>query len=231
MALLPFLRPRPALVTKPPALRSVTPARPLRAAPAPAEELALDGLSLAEAWRPAERLVLVPADGAVGPGRRVALKLQGDVGVTAPVLGTVTGVRGPEGARVAEVRVDADGAAILRRVVDYLQGQSTQPKARAPRYRVALPAVVATPTAHLLLKTTTISVGGCGLLWNASRPASGTYLELRLGAGSRAAQLRGRICWVRPEQTGFRVGVKFLAGDLTGLKALVAEHASTEAES
>jgi len=231
MGLMKWLRPEAEKAKPSPAhLRRVTPAAPMKAAPAPAEEIPLDARTLVAAWRPGESRLVIRTEEPVGEGRRVALKLLGDVGVTAPVLGTVTVARAIAGAYTAEIEVDADRRPALRRVLEFLNGKATLPRTRAPRFRVTMPVVVSLGSSHVYMTSFSLSRGGCGLVWSGTRPPLGANLEVRLGSGVRAATFRARVCWVRPEPLGVKVGLRFLAGgDQPALGAILGEVKDLEA--
>lgn len=211
---------------------------PLRTAPAPTEEIPVDARALVAGWRPGDHRLVVRTPTPLGRGKRVALRLQGEVGVNAPVTGTVTGTRtlqggGPRGADTyaADVIVDADRRGMLRRVQEYFDGRAALPREREPRYRMSLPAVVSAGQAALYMKTFSLSRGGCGLSWAGERPPAGTYMNVRLGAGPTAPSFRARVCWVRGEPQGTRVGMRFLAGgDQQALLRLLGEVSERDLE-
>jgi hypothetical protein len=55
-------------------------------------------------------------------------------------------------------------------------------------------------------------------------------VSLRLGTGTRTASFRARVCWVRPEPLGVKVGLRFLAGgDQVALAGILGEVKGLEA--
>ncbi|MFO0584873.1 MAG: PilZ domain-containing protein [Anaeromyxobacter sp.] len=211
---------------------------PLKAVPPPTEEIPVDARTLVAGWRPGDHRIVVRTATPLGRGKRVALRLQGEIGVNAPVTGTVTGTRtlqagGPNGkpAYSADVIVDADRRGMLRRVQEYFDGRAGLPKEREPRYRMSLPAVVSAGPAALYMKTFSLSRGGCGLSWAGERPPAGTYMNVRLGGGPTAPSFRARVCWVRGEPQGTKVGMRFLAGgDQQALLRLLGEVSERDLE-
>jgi len=107
------------------------------------------------------------------------------------------------------------------------RADGTPVQARAPRYRVSLPAVVSGPNGNDFMLTCSVSVGGCALAWNGPAPRLGGGLHLKIGTGPRAVPVRAAVCWAREAPRGLRVGVRFLvtgnASTQTALAALVAE--------
>ncbi|MFT3913773.1 MAG: PilZ domain-containing protein [Anaeromyxobacteraceae bacterium] len=222
---------RPAITPPPVGL-------PLKTVPPPTEQIPVDARALVAGWRPGDHRIVVRTATPLGRGTRVALRLQGEVGVNAPVTGTVTGTRtlqagGPGGRPIysADVIVDADRRGMLRRVQEYFDGRASLPREREPRYRMSLPAVVSAGPAALYMKTFSLSRGGCGLSWAGERPPAGAYLNVRLGGGPTAPSFRARVCWVRGEPQGTKVGLRFLAGgDPQALLRLLGEVSERDLE-
>jgi hypothetical protein len=175
--------------------------------------LAIEARELVSAWRPDSNRLVVKGRAPVGRGRRVAVKISGVVGVTAPVTGRVADARLADGMCVAEVEVDPDRRPLLKRVVKYLRGEADVPRSRAPRYRLAVPVVVSSASGRTYMTTFSVSQGGCGLVWSGERPRIGGGLHLRMGARGQSASVRAAVCWVSEERGGLRVGVRFLPGE------------------
>jgi len=145
------------------------------------------------------------------------------VGLTGVVTGVAAGARSAPGVGQAEIELDHDQVAIVDRVLAYLQGAAEALQARAPRHRLALPAIVMSSTGHTFMHTFSVSLGGCGLAWSGPPPTTGRGLLVRLGGGPGAATFKAITCWVHGDARGTRVGVRFLAGDTDKLAALLAE--------
>lgn len=96
-------------------------------------------------------------------------------------------------------------------------------RARAPRFRLVLPAFVQSATATTYMNTFSVSRGGCGLTWSGQRPRLGSVLYVRLGGGRGAASLRAMVCWARDLAGSQRVGVRFVGGEEAKLAALFSQ--------
>lgn len=230
MPIMKWLRQKPATQEKPAAPRRPTPPRPLaalplRTVPVPAEVIPLDARALLGGWSPGSTRVVVRSAAPIGEGRRVALRLTGDAGVEAPVLGTVKVARPVGGAYAAEVEIDGDRQATLHRIRAYLDGLAPSLRARDPRFRVSLPAVVTAGAGHVYMSTFSLSRGGCGLVWSGMKPLPNAILDVKVGLSQAAgAQFRARVCWARQDGKAFKVGLRFLAGgDQSGLSRLLDE--------
>ncbi|MFO0584872.1 MAG: PilZ domain-containing protein [Anaeromyxobacter sp.] len=228
MPIMKWLRPSTATQEKPAATRRPTPARslaavPLKTAPAPAEVIPLDARALVGAWSPGSSRVVIKCAEPLGEGRRVALRLTGEAGLDAPVLGTVKVARPVGGAYAAEVEIDEDRQATLHRVRAYLEGLAPTLRARDPRFRVTLPAVVSAGGGQVYMSTFSLSRGGCGLVWSGMKPLPNSILDVKVGLAQAAgAQFRARVCWARQDGKAFKVGLRFLAGgDQLGLARLL----------
>ncbi len=103
-------------------------------------------------------------------------------------------------------------------------GRTTPWQPRARRLRVALPALVLWPSGAAEMTVHSLSEGGCGLAWLGLPPRLGAPLGVQLGDGPAAVALRARVCWVRDDGRGLRVGAQFAGpgGTPDDLAALLA---------
>jgi hypothetical protein len=83
---------------------------------------------------------------------------------------------------------------------------------RAPRFLATVPAVVHGPGGATYMNTFSVSEKGCALAWSGPVPAVGVPVDVRLGAGSRAANLRSVVCWTAKTGGTATVGLRFVAG-------------------
>jgi len=196
--------------------------------PLPILELPFDVRTLVGAWRPGVRKLTLKTPDLLANGRRVALRMAGDIGIDAPVLGTVKDAVSMRGIHSAAIEVDADREPILRRAFEFLEGRAGRPMVRAPRYRMAVPVVVASGYALTYMNTFSLSRGGCGIDWTGAKPATGAFLDMRVGSGTRCAKVRARVRWVKPDGARFKVGVSFLSGDHSAIDRLIAERPRVE---
>lgn len=199
-----------------------------RSVPLPTLELAFDVRSLVGAWRPGVRKLTLKTPELLGNGRRVALRMAGDIGIDAPVLGTVKEAASARGIHSAAIEVDVDREPMLRRAFEFLEGRAGRPMVRAPRYKMAVPVVIASGYALTYMNTFSLSRGGCGIDWTGAKPSTGAFLDMRVGSGNRCAKVRARVRWVKPDGSKFKVGVSFLAGDDSAVERLIAERPGVE---
>ena len=98
-----------------------------RPTPLPTLELPFDVRSLVGSWRPGVRKLTLKTPELLGNGRRVALKMAGDIGIDAPVLGTVKETASNRGVHSAAIEVDADREPMLRRAFEFLRAARGAP--------------------------------------------------------------------------------------------------------
>ena len=82
---------------------------------------------------------------------------------------------------------------------------------RAPRYLVKLPVFVEWQGERLVTTTISISEDGCSLRWSGRAPTTGQRLNLRIGSGSLAHDIRGVVCWTEGRGGGGKVGLRIFA--------------------
>jgi hypothetical protein len=229
MSITQWLRSRTETATKATA-PARTPAQVPSARAVPAqvqrEMLWLDATEVAAAWRPSERRLLVPTARPLEPGKPVVVRITSRAtGLDLSLNGSVLACRGGPGARACRAEIDPgeEGAKLVCRLVAGSQGGAELVKAREPRLRVAMPAVVSLEAGQVYMTTVSASRGGCGLAWSGPPPRLHASLQMRLGSGARAVTLRGRVCWVRQAPRGARVGLRLVGGELEAWAKLLAE--------
>jgi len=220
LTLFQVFRASPKPATQPPDRPSH---RPTPAATPAVEVISVEAWALAKAWRAAERRLVVTTQSPVGRGRRVVVNVSGVGGVSLSLTGSVTAARATGGTCHAEIAVDEDRLPVVERILGFLAGNAEALKARAPRYKLALPAVVSSEAGHTYMNTFSVSQAGCGLAWSGPPPRQGRGVLIRLGSGTRTAAFRALIAWVRTDAKGLRVGLRFLAGEETKLTAMLGE--------
>lgn len=182
----------------------------------PPQSLSLDASDLAAAWRASDRRLVVAWPRLLDPERPVEVRITSRAtGLDVALQGTAALVRSgqaPGGAGLAVIDPGAEGAALVARLVARSTGGASPVRTREPRRRISLPVVVTSEWGKFFMTTISAGRGGCGLAWSGPPPRLHGVLQLRLGAGRDAANLRGLVRWVstspRPQ-----VGVRFLGGD------------------
>ncbi|HTP51357.1 MAG TPA: PilZ domain-containing protein [Anaeromyxobacteraceae bacterium] len=201
------LRPRPTPRQTPPSER--------------AEEIPVEAEQLPLAWRAATGRLVVTVKKPVRMGKRAAVKVSGPGSVMAPLTGAITNLQALGSEFSVEIKVDEDQRAALKRMLKSLQTGVDQPRARASRYQLRLPAVVSWQKGNTYMTTFSVSRGGCGLAWSGEPPPVDSFLQVRLGSGKGSAMLRARVCWVTEHAGRRMVGVQFVAGQEAALMALI----------
>jgi hypothetical protein len=166
-------------------------------------------------------LLLVAAAGEARRGERVTLLVSGIEQAVFPITGMVREAQGSGASRLLEILIDEDRRGLLQRILEHVQDGAARPRARAPRFRVSMPAVVATSGGAQYMTAFSLSRGGCALRWTGPAPSRGSTHELRLGAGASAPLVRAVVCWVKEEPSGTRVGFRLVAGQDGRLDALL----------
>jgi hypothetical protein len=185
------------------------------------EHVAVEARSLREAELSVEGRLLLPGRAAALPGGRVALSISGIEQAAFAITGTMRAVRGGGAGPRIDLEVDEDQRGLLTRILEHVKKGAERPRARAPRLRISMPAVVSTPDGATYMNTFSLSRGGCGLRWSGAAPRVGNAFLIRLGAGFSAPTVRATVCWVREEGSGLRVGFRFVGGQDGHLEALL----------
>lgn len=201
----------------PPAPRRPAPrvAGPGPAADPAYEVLPLDVDEIRTAWVPKAGRLAVRTACRVPIGVVVTVPIVSASGLLAKLRGAVQACRALGGGWSAEVRParEDDLALLQRALVSGGAGAARELRPRAPRFRVAVPAVVSGPGQQVFMRTITVSERGCSLAWSGDRPVPGTLLDVRLGTAQRGAALRAQVCWVHDLPGAVRAGVVFVGGD------------------
>jgi hypothetical protein len=189
----------------------------------PPAELSVDAVKLSSSWVGEKGRLVLSADAPATSGQRAVVSVIGVAGAALTVSGEVVGARSADAGFVLEVEPDEEGRALVARILGFLEGGGERPRARAPRHRLTLPAVVSTHSGSTYMTTFSVSRGGCGLAWSGPAPRLGDMLWVRLGSGVGAAALRGMVCWARDDGNGQRVGIRFVGGKDAELSTLLAK--------
>jgi hypothetical protein len=200
-------------------------AEPARApAPPQPEPLWIELDRLAAAWSKASSRLGVRTHTLVKKGEAVRLRITSKAsGLDLTMDATAASVDRDGGGWLVSAAVDADGAALVERLLAVLRGESDPIAHRKPRYRLALPAVVTSGTGKTFMNTVSVSLDGCGLAWSGPTPRTGSGLFVQIGSGSRAVSFRAMTCWSRETARGARVGVRFVGGDRTAWTEILAQ--------
>jgi hypothetical protein len=165
------------------------------------------------AWREDTARLRLSVPSALRLRERVAVRIQlSGHSVSATVLGTVVSVQRHESDRRVELAPDPESLGAVRLLVAAARGEPVRFLQRTPRYLVTLPAVVSCDGLDLYMTASCISAGGCALRWSGPDPIVGRVLGLRLGAGSRTADLQGVVRWRTRFTSSWTVGVRFVDG-------------------
>lgn len=160
------------------------------------------------AWRQATKRLLVKVPSAPRLNERIALRVQfQDQPTGATVVGTAVSVQHQEN-RI-EMAPDAEGMKAVRLLCAAASGEGVRFVARERRHLVKLPAFVASNGWQLLTNIINISERGCALRWAGRWPAKGQRLQLRIGSGSRAHEIRSVVCWTAPGEG--KLGLRIFA--------------------
>jgi hypothetical protein len=181
----------------------------------------LDAEQLASAWRSDSGRLVTTTTKPIARGRRVTVAVSGPGSVMAPLTGVAASIRSEGSASTIEIDLDGDQRGAVGRLLGFLRTGKDAPRARAPRYPLALPVFVTSGAGSTYMNTFSVSRGGCGLAWNGAPPRVGSMLDLRLGSGAGSAAFRAMVCWVREQNHGRRVGIRFVAGQDAALVALL----------
>lgn len=175
--------------------------------------IALQPDQLIDAWRQETGRLLLPSPQGVGVQEKTAIRIQlAGKPVVVTVVGTVVSShRNGEQHRI-EFAPDAESQRALRLLSAAARGEAIRFLQRPGRYLTRLPVFVNWEGSKVYMSTFSVSQNGCGLLWSGSLPRVGWALQLRVGAGTRTADFRGVVCWIRSARPGSTVGVRFVGG-------------------
>jgi len=170
---------------------------------------------LVAAWRPESRRLVVPMQAPPRLQQRLAarLTLLGP-GVAATITGRVVSASRHGTLHSVELAPDDARVAAVERLVSVARGEKVRYQQRAPRFLATVPVVVYGPGGPNFMTTFSVSENGCGVAWSGPAPVPpvGAPIDVRLGAGSKAAAFRSVVCWTAQAGRSATVGVRFLAG-------------------
>jgi hypothetical protein len=176
---------------------------------------------LVAAWRPDTRRLLLPTREPLRLEQRVAARIIAlGLGVAATITGRVVSASRQGGLCRVELVPDETRLRAVQRLLAVARGEAIDYQIRAPRFLASVPVVVHGPQGPTYMTTFSVSEKGCGLAWSGPVPAVGVPMEVRLGAGCRAASLRSVVCWTVQSGRTATVGLRFVAG-ATGAWATV----------
>jgi len=186
--------------------------------------IALRPEELIAAWRPDAGSILLTLAEPLRLQQRVVARITVvGLGVAATVTGRVVSSSRHGDHHRVELAPDELRHLALQKLVAIARGEPVDYQNRSPRFLAALPAVVQGPLGTHYRTTFSVSVQGCGLAWSGPVPKVGEPLEVRVGAGSRAASFRSVVCWTSEAGRSPAVGVKFLAGPQRVWASVLAE--------
>ncbi len=182
------------------------------------------------AWRPATNRLLVKALDAPRLNERMALRVKfRDQFTGATVMGTAVSVEHQHPPYRIEMAPDAEGMKAVQLLCAVARGEPVRFVLREPRYVVKLPVFVEWNGERMLTNIISISANGCALRWPGSVPALGQRLQLCIGSGSRAYDVRGVVRWLDPG--GGKMGLRIFGvnGARQAWDSLLGEAARTGA--
>jgi hypothetical protein len=168
---------------------------------------------LVSAWRADSRRLVLQTHAPLRLQQRVAARISpAGRGVAATITGRVVSASRQNGLHRIELAPDEARMRAMERLVAVARGAPVAYEPRAPRFLATVPAVVHRPEGPTYMTTFSVSENGCGLAWSGPVPAVGVPMEVRLGAGTRAATFHGVVCWTSQSGRAATVGVRFLNG-------------------
>jgi hypothetical protein len=168
---------------------------------------------LAAAWRPESRRLVLSTREPLRLQQRVAARITVlGVGAAATITGRVASVSRHDDRHRVDLVPDDNRLRAMERLLAIAQGEPVEYEARAPRFLASVPAVVHGPAGAIYMNTFSVSENGCGLAWSGPVPSVGVPMDVRLGAGNRAATLRSVVCWTAQTGRSATVGLRFVAG-------------------
>ena len=167
------------------------------------------------AWRPESRRLLLPMPVAPRLQQRLAARLTLlGAGVAATITGRVVSAsRNGSGHRV-EFAPDETRVAAVERLAAVARGAPVRYQPRAPRFLATMPVVVYGSAGPTFMNTFSVSENGLGVSWSGPVPVPvvGAPIDVRIGAGAKAAAFRSVVCWTAQVGRSASVGVRFVAG-------------------
>jgi hypothetical protein len=187
-------------------------------------DLALRPDELVAAWRQDTRRLQLAAPDKLAAQQRVAARITlAGRGFATTITGRVMSqTRHADGFRL-ELAPDDLRVRALERLLAIARGAPAGGPTRAPRFLATLPVVVLGPAGPTYMNTFSVSENGCGLSWCGPVPGIDAPMEVRLGAGSRAASFRGLVCYASSAGRAATVGVRFVAGHRTAWTQMLSD--------
>jgi hypothetical protein len=186
-------------------------------------EVALRPDELVGAWRPDTRRLQLPAREPLALQQRIAARIAlVGLRVEATITGRVASASGRGDLQRIELAPDDLRVRAMEQLLAVARGARADYRVRAPRFLATLPAIVVGPAGPTYMNTFSVSENGCGLAWSGPVPALELPMDLRLGAGSRAASVRGLVCWTHAGRSA-TVGVRFVAGERNAWAMMLGE--------
>jgi hypothetical protein len=172
---------------------------------------------LVAAWRLDSRRLQLPVREPLRLQQRVAARITAiGLGVAATITGRVAGLSRDGSFYRVDLVPDETRLRAVERLLAVARGEAAVAyETRAPRFLATVPAVVHGPAGATYMNTFSVSEKGCGLAWSGPVPEVGVPMEVRLGAGNRAASLRSVVCWTAKTGSTATVGLRFVAGAQT----------------
>jgi hypothetical protein len=179
---------------------------------------------LAGAWRPDSRRLVLPTREPLRRQQRVAARISAvGLGVAATITGRVASASRLGNVYRIELVPDETRVRAVERLMAVASGAPVDYQTRAPRFLATMPVVIHGPGGSTYMTTFSVSENGCGLAWTGPIPALGAPMDVRLGAGNRAASFCGVVCWTAQSGRTATVGVRFLAGAKNAWAMMLAE--------
>lgn len=187
-------------------------------------EIPLRPDELVAAWRPDSRRLLLSTHAPLRLQQRIAARITVlGLGVAATINGRVVSASRQENLHRIELVPDDIHMLAVERLVSIARGEAVRYQERAPRFLIIMPAVVNGPRGPTYMTTFSVSEKGCGLAWSGPVPPIGAKVDVRLGAGSRAASFRSVVCWTARSGRTATVGVRFEAGHASAWVAMLGD--------
>lgn len=178
-------------------------------------DVALRPEELVAAWRPESgRLVLAVPKPMRLQERVVSRIMVVGLDVAATITGRVASTSRQGNQHKVELAPDELRRPALAKLLSVARGEPVEYQNRLPRFLVSLPAVVQGSNGTHYRTTFSVSAKGCGLAWSGPVPAIGEPVDVRLGAGNRAAKFQAVVCWTSQAGNSTTVGVRFVAGHM-----------------
>lgn len=175
--------------------------------------VALEPHELVGAWRAESRRFLLATREPLRLQQRVAARITAvGLGVAATITGRVASASRHGDLYRIELVPDEARLRAVEKLLAIARGEPVDYKPRAPRFLATMPAFVYGAGGPTYMTTFSVSERGCGLVWSGPVPPVGTPLDIRLGAGTRAAAFHAVVCWSAQSGRSASVGVRFVAG-------------------